>query len=64
MVIRYGFKDECHKVDFCFKCDGKNKLSNELTDCYGLMECNTECSVCGHKSFWAYGVFFEEDKRK
>lgn len=53
-----GLENKYDCVYNCIKCGGYNKLINaDYLDEYCLMECNTECSKCGHKAFWAHGFF-------
>jgi len=43
--------------DKCTKCSGTNNINVIDTDSGYISECETTCSECDHKDYWAYGFF-------
>lgn len=48
---------EYHHKESCNKCCGTNNIVvTDFTDSF-VSECETICSECGHKDYWAHGFF-------
>lgn len=44
----------------CVECEGVNDIEVSDSIDYTICECNTTCTECGFKSYWAYGFFNTE----
>lgn len=43
--------------ELCIKCSSPNHVSVIDHDEGFISECETMCSICNHKDYWAYGFF-------
>ena len=49
---------EYHCMDSCNKCASETITSRVAQSDGGhISECETKCTVCGFKDYWAYGFF-------
>jgi len=46
-----------HCYDSCNKCSGVNDFNAVYSDTGHIEECETKCTICGFKDYWAYGFF-------
>ena len=59
--------DKYDNVMLCAECGGRNAVEEtnaiEMGGRSEMCEADTECTVCGHVGFWAYGYFSTNPRR-